>query len=160
MTDRRGADVPAVQPGRRPGWLPAVPAHVGVALGLATAGYAVTIAGVTSLQASAEATVAAARTPIGAAIDDAARGHDRLDRTLASAGRMYDGIAARYGTLADRLAEIEDRIAGLASVTTAVDGASRALPTRIAIPVVRAVAASGGSGSRPVAHATSGGSAP
>ena len=90
-----------------------IPAHVGVVLGLATAGYAVTLAGVTALQSGADAAVAAARSPIGAAIDATAAGHDRLDAALGAAGQDYDAAAARYQAAADQLTAVEAQIDAL-----------------------------------------------
>lgn len=136
---------------------PAFPAHVGVVLGLATAGYSVALAGVSTLQAAAEAGVVADRSPVAAAIDEAAADHDRLESTLGAAGRDYAVLATRYGAVTERLTDVEARIGTLAGVTGAIDGATRALPTRIAMPpVVRSV----GTAPRSTAHATSGGSAP
>lgn len=156
MTEPRRGPAGPTSSGR--GHVPtaSIPAHVGIVLGLATAGYAVTLAGVSSLQASADAAVAAARAPAGAAIEEATRRHDRLDAAIGEAGRAYEEAAARYGADAGRVSELDGRLADLATVTHAIDGATRALPTRIAMPpVVRTIARSSGGG----AHATSGGSA-
>jgi len=136
---------------------PSVPSHVGVVLGLATAGYAIALAGVTALQATSEAAIVADRSPVAAAIDGATVQHDRLESTIAAAARDYTTIASGYATVSERLADVEARMGTLAGLTGAIDGATRALPTRIALPpVVRSVS----SGTRSTAHAASGGSAP
>jgi hypothetical protein len=157
MTERVASDSSAASgAGRREIRPPALPPHLGVVLGLATAGYSIALAGVTALQAASEASVAADRSPVAAAIDDAVAAHDRLESTLGAAHRDYAGLATGYGTVTDRLTDVEARIGALAGVTGAIDGATRAFPTRIALPpVVRSVAA----GPRTTSHATSGGSA-
>jgi hypothetical protein len=158
MTDDRPVAGPSrARPADRRSWQPpAIPAHVGVVLGLASAGYAVALAGVTGLQAATEGGIVAERAPVAAAIDEAAAKHDRLDAALAAAARDYAGVAGGYTSAVERLADVESRIETLASLAGAIDGATRALPTRIAMPpVVRSVATSARSG----AHATSGGSA-
>lgn len=133
-----------------------IPAHVGVLLGLATASYAVSLAGVSAFQSSADAEIAAARAPLGAAVDRTAADHDRLAAALEEATRAYESAAGRSGTLADQLAAVEARIADLAAITHDLDGATRALPTKLALPpIVRSVP----SGQRTAVHATSGGSA-
>jgi hypothetical protein len=135
---------------------PEIPAHLGVILGLATAGYSIALAGVSALQGAAETALAADRSPVAAAIDEAAANHDRLESALGAAGRDYATLASGYGTVTERLMDVEARIGTLAGVTGAIDGAARALPTRIAMPpVVRSV----GTAPRATAHATSGGSA-
>jgi hypothetical protein len=133
-----------------------IPVHVGVLLGLATAGYAVSLAGVSAFQASAEAELAAARAPLGAAVDRTAADHDRLTAALDEATRAYEAAAGRSGSLADQLQAVEARIADLAAIAHDLDGATRALPTKLALPpIVRSVS----SGQRTTVHATSGGSA-
>ena len=135
--------------------LPSVPAHVGTMLGLSVAGYGVALALVTGLQAAGEAAVRADRAPLAVALDQLAAGHDRLDRSVDDAAGRYAGTAAAYQSIVDRFATIEDGLATLATSVKAVDGATRALPATVSMPVVRSVKV----GARATPHATSGGSA-
>lgn len=135
--------------------LPTVPAHVGTMLGLSVAGYGVALALVTGLQASSEATVIADREPVAVALDQLAAGHDRLGRSIDDAAGLYAGAAAAYQSVVDRFAAIEDGLGALATSVKAVDGASKALPASVAMPVVRSVKVV----AKATTHATSGGSA-
>jgi hypothetical protein len=134
--------------------VPTVPAHVGTMLGLSVAGYGVALALVTGLQASSDAAIIANRAPVAAAVDRLAAGHDRLGRSIDDAAGRYADAVADYRAVVDRLAAIEDGLASLATSVKAVDGASKALPASVAMPVVRSVKVV----ARATAHATSGGS--
>jgi hypothetical protein len=124
-------------------------------LGLSVAGYGVALALVTGLQATNEAAVRADRAPVAGALDQLAAGHDRLERSVEDAAGRYAGTAAEYRAIVDRITAIEDGIATLATSVKAVDGATRALPATVSMPVVRAVKVV----ARAAPHATCGGSA-
>ncbi len=150
------------RPAIRIGRLPGVPAHVGTMLGLSVAGYGLTLALVTGLQATSEASIAADRAPVAATIDEIAARHDRLGQSLQDSADRYAGAAAGYQMVADGLTRFEARLASLASSVAAVDGASRALPASVAMPpVVRSVTVSTArtTSRATTSHATSGGSA-
>lgn len=134
-----------------------IPAHVAVMLGLSTAGYAVGLAAVTSLQSNAESAVVADRAPFADGVAALGDGHDRLARQLDGAAARYGRTADEFASLSDRLVTVEGGLAALADAVKTVDGASRALPASVRLPpVVRSVRAA----AVPIAHATSGGSAP
>ena len=135
--------------------LPSVPAHVGTMLGLSVAGYGVALALVTGLQATSEAAVLADRAPMATALDRLAAGHDRLGRSIDDAAARYSDAAGAYQSVVDRFAAIEDGLATLATSVKAVDGATRALPATVSMPVVRSVKVV----AKAKVHATSGGSA-
>ena len=135
--------------------LPTVPSHVGTMLGLSVAGYGVALALVTGLQASSEAATSANRAPVTVALDQLAAGHDRLGRSIDDAAGVYAGAATAYQTVVDRFVAIEAGLGTLAGSVKAVDGASKALPASVAMPVVRSVRVV----ARSTTHATSGGSA-
>ncbi len=136
--------------------LPAVPAHVGVMLGLSAAGYGLTLAAVTALQSNSEAAIVADRAPAAAAIEQLATGHASLASSLAAAANRYAAAAAGYGDAAQRLGAVEAELGALSKAVAGVDGASRALPASAPLPtVVRSVRV----GTQTAAHATSGGSA-
>jgi len=136
--------------------LPRVPAHVGTMLGMSVAGYGVTLALVTALQATSEAALITDRAPMAATIDQLVAGDDRLERDLDRTNTGYDQAAAGYRSLVDSVSAAERTLGNLASSVARLDGAARALPATVAMP---AVVQSVGSVSKPKAHATSGGSA-
>ena len=137
MTDR-----PAIRMPRAP----RVPAHVGVLLGISTAAYAVTLAGVTGLQASSDAELVRERAPAQAGISDLGARNDQLSGELGLASQRYNTLADAYAAAGGRISDLEAALGDLATTVQAIDGVSRSLPSRISLP--------------PVRHVTSGGSAP
>ena len=134
---------------------PSVPHHVGVMFGLTAAGYAATLGLVSALQASSEAALIADRQPVAVAIGQAAADNDRLAGAVDGASRDISDAVAAYDAVAGRLPGVEARLTDLSALVQAVDGAAKALPARAPVPtVVRSTSTA----SRPVAHATSGGS--
>jgi len=151
-------DTDAARPAGRTGRVPAVPAHVATMLGLSVAGYGMALALVTGLQSSSEAGILAARQPLTATLDQLEVGHDRLGRGIDDVTGRYETAAGAFQDGVDGFAAIEARLAALATSVKAIDGASRALPTSVALPpVVRSVRTTS---TRTTSHATSGGSAP
>lgn len=120
-----------------------VPPHVGVMLGVSTAAYAVTLAGVTALQATSEAELAAERAPAIARLQDLATGNDRLAAEVALAGQRYDAAAQAYTAAGGRLADLESALADLATSAQAIDGVSRSLPNAASLPRVSRVSVGG-----------------
>jgi hypothetical protein len=133
------------------------PYHVGVFLGVSAGLYAVSLAGVTALQSSAERAVAAGQAPTVAAVEALGAGHDALERRLASGGSAYEAAAARYARTAESLAALERQLDSLATSVGKVAGVASHLPAHVALPSlpqsmpVFAAAA-------PVVHATTGAS--
>ena len=131
------------------------PLHVGVLLGLSAGAYAITLAGVTGLQSTADEAAIEARQPALSALEAAAVEHDRLEAelsaarsSLATAGDDYDDVAARIGAL-------QARLETLATTVGTLEGATLSLPTRIALPSAPRVPAAV---SRPTTQATTGAS--
>jgi len=139
--------------GRRPSLV--IPAHLGVILGLSTGAYALTLAAVTGLQASAEATARTERAPTVAAIEDLVAGHDRLGARLDAARAAYESAAGTYADAGIEVADLEARLAELAAAVTQVSGTAASLPTGVKLPpVTRTVTTV----SAPTTQATSGAS--
>ena len=132
-----------------------VPPHVTVMLGVSTAAYAVTLAGVTGMQATSEAGLAAQRAPAIARVQDLATRNDALAADLALAGQRFDAVAAAYVAAGGRVSDLESALASLATSTHAIDGVSRSLPTGAALPRVTRVAVGG---TAPATSATTGAS--
>lgn len=131
-----------------------VPAHVGVMLGVSTAAYAVTLAAVTGMQASSEATLAAERAPVIARIADLNARNQALTDDLALAGRHYDAVARAYLDAGGQLADLETALASLATSVQSIDGVSRSLPTSVSLPRVSRAS----SGGAPATSSTTGAS--
>ncbi len=140
---------------REPVRVPRFPAHVVALVGLSTCGYAIALAGITSLQAAADAATTADRAPAAAGIDQVVDVNDRLAQRLDDLSNRDTISAAAYGNVVDGIARLEADLAALADRVTAVDGASRSLPTSVALPpAVRSVRPP----TRSATHATTGGS--
>ncbi len=133
----------------------AVPAHIGILLGLSTGAYALSLAFVSGLQTSAEAAVATERAPALATIDQLDRGHAQLERNLAAARSAYEGAAAAYAASGTAFTELEARLADLATAVAAVSGSAASMPTTVRLP---SVSRSVRGGSAPAVHATTGAS--
>jgi hypothetical protein len=114
------------------------PVHLLVLFGASAGLYAVSLAGVTALQSSTERATSLERAPIVAELDSLAVANDRLTRGLDVAARVFDASSGSYDELGSRLGDTEARLAELAATVADVQGAARALPTRVALPAVRA----------------------
>jgi hypothetical protein len=127
------------------------PLHLAVFLGLSAGAYAVSLAGVTALQARSEAAILADRGPTTQAIDRISAAHDRLEGRADRVAAAFARAAGGYDAVGQGLVEVEANLSALADVVGSIDGAARALPARAALPTVsRSVTAV----ARPAVHAT------
>ena len=117
------------------------PVHLLVLFGASAGLYAVSLAGVTALQSSTERATALERAPVVSDLDSLAAANDRLTRGVDQAALAYDATSQSYEVLGPRLGDTEARLAELAASVADVQGAARALPTRVALPAVRAATA-------------------
>lgn len=131
-----------------------VPAHVGVMLGLATAGYAVTLAGVAANEAQAESAAAAERAPALATVGRLVQTNDQVTAALGQAGVDYSTVTRLYDLAAGRLTGLEAALGGLAASVADIDGVSRSLPATVSLPTVNGSVNT----SVPLTHATTGAS--
>lgn len=161
-------DRPAPRPEARPVARPAtkatgrtaekrIPLHVGVAVGISAGVYAISLAGVTSLQAETERATAVERAPVVGVVNELTAANDRLVQRLTGAAARYDATATDYDALTKGLAAYEAGLTGLAKSVKAIQGSSVAMPrfsggstsiTRTTINVTQ-----------PAVHATTGASA-
>ncbi|HYL41417.1 MAG TPA: hypothetical protein VET90_08920 [Candidatus Binatus sp.] len=118
-----------------------VPAHICVMLGASTAAYAVTLAGVTALQAAGEAQLAADRGPAMASVQALGARNQALDAAVAGAGKRYDALASDYTQAGGQLTSLEASLARLAATVQSIDGVSRSMPAGVSLPKVTRVAA-------------------
>jgi hypothetical protein len=169
------ADTPLTRPARevtRPATGAAVrrgeaiittPARAGILLGASAAVYAVSLAGVSALQAETDAQTAAARAPYVDQVTRIRAANDELERLVIKADAETRALAADYEATGAVVADYQARLDSLAVLVAEVQGSAAALPARIKLPTVSmagsvGVARSSGGTSRPAAKATSGAS--
>ena len=131
------------------------PVHLAVLLGASAGIYAVSLAGVTALQAATDRALIDERAPLGAAMSTLAGGHDAVETDLERAARAYGDAAAGYDRLAPRLDTLETSLDALAGTVSQVSGAARALPGHVTLPTVTRTVTTK---APPVSHATTGAS--
>lgn len=129
--------------------------HIGVLVGVSTAAYAFALAGVTTLQSTADRALIAARRPVDRSARDLALRHDLLERAVGDSTSRYAEIQDRYSRLGPAIADLESNIDTLATVTQRITHSAAQLPTRVALPAVRVAPAAA---SAPRVHAVTGAS--
>lgn len=130
------------------------PVQLAVVLGATTCLYAVTLAGVTALQADHDRAVAAMRGPVAADVGALGDANDRLAAALDRAVVAYGAAADAYTDAADALVAHEARLVDLSAVVARVTGSASALPRGVRMPTVARAATR----SAPTSHATTGAS--
>lgn len=110
------------------------PVHLAVLLGASAGIYAVSLAGATALQSSADLALMRDRAPFDSATSSLADGHDALETDIARAAQAYGDVAGSYDRLTPRLAATESSLDKLDASVAKVSGAARALPGRVALP--------------------------
>ena len=93
---------------------PKRPYHVGVALGVATGLYAVSLALVSRMQIDHDQALIVDRQPVRDAIELLDRHHDAMDSDLNVAASAYDDAAGGYNQLVVELADVHQDVASLA----------------------------------------------
>ncbi len=136
------------------------PIHVVVAVGLTAGLYAVSLAGVTALQAMSDERLAEDRAPAADAIARLKLSHDALDSRLTQLDGSYSAAAERYKAVADGIADHEKALDVLGKQVKTAAGSAAALSvpsTRlpaVSRSTVYVSTRSAGSGSsRPVVNA-------
>jgi len=112
------------------------PAHLAVLLGASAGIYAVSLAGITALQSSADQALIDDRAPLDSVTVSLSGGHDALEADLDRVTRAYSEAAAGYDRLAPRLDEMETALDAYAGSVSEVSGAAKALPGRVSLPTV------------------------
>ena len=133
-----------------------IPLHLAVLLGASTAAYAISLAGITTLQSTTDAAVVVARSPSRDAAARLANGHDRLQAEIDAATRAYATSASRYDELSAAIGSLDATLDGYAAAAARVSGAARALPGRVSLPSVSHT--STGTTSKPRVSGTTGAS--
>ncbi len=115
---------------------PRRPLHLAVLFGASTAIYAISIAGVASIQSTTDRALIAKQAPADDAATRLRDGHDALEARLASAAAAYARAAAGYDALVTTLDTTETALGDYAGRVEAVTGASKSLPSRVSLPSV------------------------
>ena len=113
------------------------PIHLAVLLGVSAGAYAVTLAGVTGLQAATDAHVRAQRSPIDLAAMVMADDRVALEAATEAAARRYAVLADRYRRSGLAIEGMEVALDELTLRAGAVAESAASLPTRFALPSVR-----------------------
>ncbi len=134
--------VPSARAATRAGTRTAAPArrpvHVVVAIGVTAGLYAVSLAGVSALQAGTDARLAAERAPAAAAVDALRTSHDQAEAQLARLAAGFSGAAVTYRQIADDIAGHEAALGLLGTQVATVEGSAASLrvPTFSRLPAV------------------------
>ncbi len=142
---------PAVDAEPRPAHLPATsaaraadrtdtilftPARAGMLLGASAALYAVTLAGISTLQAQDDAALAASRAPYLDVVAEARAANDALEARVQAADQQITALVATYGTMESDVEAFRVRLDTLAAMVADVQGSAASLPARIKLPTV------------------------
>jgi hypothetical protein len=103
-------------------------ADIPILIGLSTALYAASLAGVTGLQASQDAAARARTSTMASAVSDAQRDREALDLAVRAAGSAYNQEATAYADARDRIDRLAREVAALAATVQAVSGSAAQLP--------------------------------
>ncbi len=106
---------------------PRRPMHVAVAIGISAGVYAVSLAGVTGLQATSDARIAADRAPAADAVAKLKASHDSMDAGLASLDGKYTDAASSYTAITKRIAGNEKALSQLGKQVKAAEGSASSL---------------------------------
>jgi len=130
------------------------PARAGMLFGATAAIYAVTLAGISGLQAESDAAVAAARAPYLDTLAETRAANDAMQARIDRANGEIQALATTYGAVGTNVTVFQSRLDELAALVADVRGSAAALPTRIKLPSVSVVRSSGGGGGTRSAPAT------
>jgi uncharacterized membrane protein YgcG len=122
------------------------PYHLGVAVGVTTGAYALSLLAASTLQIQHDRALIADRQPVATAIDVLGEHHDDMARRLEVARAAYATRADGYGTLITRLDTMRERLAKMDATVTAIERANGVLAASIP-GVPSSVSRSGGGSS-------------
>ncbi len=155
---REGAARPTDRPARpavqRTEAVLSTPTRAGMLIGASAAIYAVTLAGVSVMQADSDAAIVARRQPYLEAVAAARSANDALEIAVVKADDAARALAGDYAAVGGDVASYQSRLDELAALVAEVRGSAAALPTRISLPTVSVRSAGSGGGSSSRAPAT------
>ena len=104
------------------------PVHLAIFIGLSAGAYAVSMAGVTALQAATVQAESDGYAPTSDAIDLLKTQHDELETRLRIATDAYNTAAGTYGNVSDSLKAYEQQLQALAKQVTKTKGSAAWVP--------------------------------
>ena len=107
------------------------PARAGMLIGASAAVYALALAGISGLQAEADAAVAAARAPFQDVLAQTRAANDELEARVLKADAEVRALTGTYGKVGTNIEAYQARLDSLAALVAEVQGSAAALPTRI-----------------------------
>jgi hypothetical protein len=110
--------------------------HLGVLVGVSTAGYAASLAGVTMLQSASDRATIGAREPLVRTTAVVAADHDAVEQVMRDATDRYTEIAGRYAALDPGIGDLEKTLDKLDILTHHITDSAASLPTRVKLPAV------------------------
>ena len=116
-------------------WL-TTPARAGMLVGASAAIYAVSLAGVSAFQATADADLTAQHQPYVDAVAAARSANDRLEAAVRQADLDTRSLVAAYTAAGNDVAAYQQRLDDLAALVAEVQGTAASLPNRISLPKV------------------------
>lgn len=117
-----------------------IPSHLAVLIGVSAGAYAVSLAGMTALQAGTDARIREQREPFRLAAEAVAAEHGDLETAIDAATRRYTAVATRYGLTGATITEMEGSLDELAVRAATLLESAASLPTRFSLPAVRTAA--------------------
>jgi hypothetical protein len=116
-----------------------LPLHLPVAIGVGTGLYAVTLAGVTALQARSDAALAAERQPLSVAVATVSERRQALEQQLQATVGSLNAAAAAYDQVRGHSAALESALGTLSAQVAAATGVAASLPSHVSLPAVGTV---------------------
>jgi len=110
---------------------PRRPYHLGVAIGVTTGAYALSLMVASTLQIRNDRALIADRHPVEVAISVLGSNHDAMGSRLELARTRYADGADGYGTLVDRLEKMRARLATMNKTVAAIERDSGSIAARI-----------------------------
>lgn len=115
--------------------------HLGVLVGVSTAGYAASLAGVTMLQSASDRAIIGTRDPVARSTAAIAAHHDTIEQAMRDATDRYTEIAVRYAGLDPGIGALEGKLDDLDILAHRITDTAASLPTRVKLPAVHAAPA-------------------
>ncbi len=112
------------------------PARAGMLLGASAAIYAVTLAGVSGLQAGSDAEATARHQPYLETLATVRAANDQLQTAVTAADAQAQALGELYARTGDTVTAYEARLDALASLVAEVQGSAASLPSRLSLPAV------------------------
>lgn len=113
---------------------PKAPLHVPIALGVTAGLYAISLAGVTALQARNDAALAASHRPLADAVAGVTSERAALERDLHATVDALNAASSAYGTAANGTSTLNASLARLARQVAAATGAAARIPQTSGLP--------------------------